>query len=181
MSKRFLVPLTLAGGSTLPSGGNLGDLFFKTDENAVYVFTSTGWAELAGGVSGLTANRALASDASGNVVSTAVTDTELGHVVGVTSAIQTQINNKLSLNGGTLNNGVNTAIEIVGSSNAFIDFKNLVSDDFDARLINTNGYNGLIIAAAPAMTSDRTLRNITVSTSAPSGGVDGDVWLQYTA
>ena len=26
-----------------------------------------------------------------------------------------------------------------------------------------------------------TVRNITISTAAPSGGADGDVWLQYTA
>lgn len=44
----------------------------------------------------ITANRALASDASGIPVATAVTDTELGHLSGVTSAIQTQLNAKLT-------------------------------------------------------------------------------------
>lgn len=42
----------------------------------------------------LTASRALASDASGVVTATSVTDTELGYVSGVTSAIQTQLNAK---------------------------------------------------------------------------------------
>lgn len=42
----------------------------------------------------ITANRALASDANGIPVHTAVTDTELGYVSGVTSAIQTQLGNK---------------------------------------------------------------------------------------
>lgn len=42
----------------------------------------------------LTANRAVASDASGKVVVSATTDTELGYVSGVTSAIQTQLNGK---------------------------------------------------------------------------------------
>lgn len=45
-------------------------------------------------VSGLTASRALATDASKGLVSSAVTATELGHVSGVTSAIQTQLNTK---------------------------------------------------------------------------------------
>jgi hypothetical protein len=45
----------------------------------------------------ITANRALASDANGIPVHTAVTDTELGYVSGVTSAIQTQLNNKQPL------------------------------------------------------------------------------------
>lgn len=46
--------------------------------------------------SDLTASRALASDASGKVAVSSVTSTELGYVSGVTSAIQTQINNKPS-------------------------------------------------------------------------------------
>lgn len=44
--------------------------------------------------SNLTADRALASDGSGKVAVTSVTATELGHVSGVTSAIQTQLNAK---------------------------------------------------------------------------------------
>lgn len=45
-----------------------------------------------------TASRALASDASGFIVASSVTDTELGYVSGVTSAIQTQLNNRLTVN-----------------------------------------------------------------------------------
>ena len=44
--------------------------------------------------SNLTASKALASDASGKVVASSVTATELGYVSGVTSAIQTQLNAK---------------------------------------------------------------------------------------
>ncbi len=42
----------------------------------------------------LTASRAVISNASGKVAVSAVTDTELGHVSGVTSAIQTQLGGK---------------------------------------------------------------------------------------
>lgn len=42
----------------------------------------------------LTANRAVATNASGFITATAVTDTELGYLSGVTSAIQTQISGK---------------------------------------------------------------------------------------
>ena len=44
--------------------------------------------------SDLTASKALVSDVSGKVATSAVTSTELGYVAGVTSAIQTQIDNK---------------------------------------------------------------------------------------
>lgn len=48
--------------------------------------------------SNLTINRVLVSDASGKVAVSSVTSTELGYLSGVTSAIQTQINNRQPLN-----------------------------------------------------------------------------------
>mgnify|MGYP005785129495 CR=1 FL=1 len=45
-------------------------------------------------VTGLTASRALVSDASGHPAVSAVTSTELGYLDGVTSSIQTQLNGK---------------------------------------------------------------------------------------
>lgn len=44
----------------------------------------------------VTASKALASDASGFIVSTAVTSTELGYLSGVTAAIQTQLDNEIT-------------------------------------------------------------------------------------
>ena len=44
----------------------------------------------------LTANRALISNSSGKVAVSSITSTELGYLDGVTSNIQTQLNNKLS-------------------------------------------------------------------------------------
>lgn len=44
----------------------------------------------------LTGQRALVSDSNGDVSVASVTDTELGHLSGVTSAIQTQLNSKPS-------------------------------------------------------------------------------------
>ena len=50
--------------------------------------------------SNLTTNRALVSDASGKVVVSAVTSTELGYLDGVTSAIQTQLDGKAASSHG---------------------------------------------------------------------------------
>ena len=74
--------------------------------------------------SNLTTNRALISNGSGKVAVSSVTSAQLGYVSGVTSAIQTQINN------------ANTAI-------------------------NTKQ------------------KQITAGTAAPSGGVNGDVYIRY--
>ena len=65
-------------------------------------------------IAGLTASRALATDASKNLVSSAVTSTELGYLSGVTSAIQTQINGKAGT--ATANTFTNNQIISVSSS-----------------------------------------------------------------
>jgi hypothetical protein len=65
---------------------------------------------------------------------TAITS-EINHLVGVTSNVQTQLNGKLG--------GVNAQV-------------------------------------SQADTSATVVRNITASTSPPSGGVDGQIWVQYS-
>jgi hypothetical protein len=48
------------------------------------------------GSSALTANRAVVTGASGVLAVSATTDTEIGYVSGVTSAVQTQLNSKIT-------------------------------------------------------------------------------------
>ena len=65
-----------------------------------------GLSDLSGAIStvktsDLTANRALISNGSGKITVSSVTSTQLGYVSGVTSAIQTQLNNKAALNSPT--------------------------------------------------------------------------------
>jgi hypothetical protein len=50
-----------------------------------------------------------------------------------------------------------------------------IQNQLDVRVLETNG------AVTTADTSSNVVRNITLSTSAPSGGSDGDVWLVYEA
>ena len=42
-------------------------------------------------------------------------------------------------------------------------------------------FTGTTTVTSPTAAGSIGVRNITVSTSAPSGGADGDVWLVYTA
>ena len=67
-------------------------------------------------VGGLTASRAIATDGSDQLVSSATTATELGYVSGTTSAIQTQLNSKLSSSGGTLTGPLTTQDLIVAAT-----------------------------------------------------------------
>lgn len=62
---------------------------------------------------GFTANRAIATDASGYLTESTATDTELGYLSGVSSAIQTQINGKqATVTEGSLADGVVVSADI---------------------------------------------------------------------
>lgn len=77
----------------------------------------------------LTANRALASDASGDVSATAVTDTELGFVSGVTSALQTQLDAKLDDFSSTTDN---VLMRSNGTAGDAVQDSSVVLSDTDA-------------------------------------------------
>lgn len=70
----------------------------------------------------LTASRALISNSSGKVAVSAVTSTELGYLDGVTSAIQTQLNNKATkghgIYYGTCDTAADTAAKVVTLTDA---------------------------------------------------------------
>jgi len=78
------------------------DAYIIQRENAKLIFytnnTEKASIDAAGlvNVVGLTASRAIVTDASKNLASSATTATELGYLNGVTSAVQTQINTKLA-------------------------------------------------------------------------------------
>jgi hypothetical protein len=100
----------------------------------------------------------VAPDLSGkqDVVS-GVSSTEIGYLDGVTSAIQTQLNGKAA------SSHTHAISDTTGLQTAL-----------DGKVDEVNG------AVTTASTSLNVVRNITLSTSAPTGGADGDVWLVYT-
>lgn len=92
-----------------------------------------------------TVSRALASDASGFIVASATTDTELGYVSGVTSAIQTQIDGKVSDAGDTM------------TGNLIMDNEKEVR--FEEATANGDNYVGLKAPATLAASLSYTLPN----------------------
>lgn len=49
MSRKFLTPVNLPKGNILPSVGTAGDLFYKLDEQKVYVHDGSTWVVTQGG------------------------------------------------------------------------------------------------------------------------------------
>ena len=58
---------------------------------------------------GITASQAIASDSNGLPTSSTTTATELSYLSGTTSAVQTQLNARLQLTGGTMSGNINMA------------------------------------------------------------------------
>jgi len=121
--------------------------------------------------SALTANRAVATDANKASVSSATTDTELGYVNGVTSAIQTQLNAKqasytvgtgLTNNGGTLSNNIvaGSNVTLTGGANGQITI---------AATSGGSGTVGTVINAGASVSGNLSLHTDTTGTNvAPS-------------
>ena len=110
----------VTAGTGLSGGGSSGDVTLNVNYAAVgsAVLASpniSGTAVIAAGTVtgnlvvggdlrdvGWTTLRALATDSSGNAVTSSVTSTELSYVSGVTSAIQTQLNGRVSATNGSV-------------------------------------------------------------------------------
>lgn len=82
---------TLMGAASASANGYLTSTDWSTFNNKQAAITGAASTVT---TSNLTANRAVISNASGKIATNSVTDTELGYLSGVTSAIQTQINSK---------------------------------------------------------------------------------------
>lgn len=48
MSRKFLTPPTLPTGTATPPSGSIGDLFYRSDTDKIFVFSSAGWVIASG-------------------------------------------------------------------------------------------------------------------------------------
>ena len=95
-----------------------GQFSYLTGANQLTMFNGTAWVN--SGVPTLTANRAVASNGSGELTASSVTATELGYLSGVTSAIQTQLNAKENANYTVSNLSANYTIQATDASRLIV-------------------------------------------------------------
>lgn len=122
-----------------------------------------------------TASRACKVNSDGEVTSSSVTDTELGFLSGVTSAIQTQLNGKQAgpLTGDVTTSGAAATLATVNSNVG--SFTN-AAITVNAKGLVTAASNGTaavtsVTASSPLASSGGTTPNISISSSTGSGAV----------
>ena len=102
------------------------------------------------GTTGLTASRALETNGSGNIVVSAITSTELNHLDGVSSGIQTQLDAKIATTASASNDFV-TFTRLNANVNVVQDNVAAIPSSFaNARYVTTtaNSYNiGVTVAS----------------------------------
>lgn len=111
-----VVNLTLPSGTSFPTSPNVGEVFFKTSDNKVYVYHSTAWNELAG--SGSVGTEGVVSVTSGTSLPdiNTVNDGELfivsttGKLYASISGAWLQLSNEALVPSGNTLPATNTAV-----------------------------------------------------------------------
>jgi len=157
-----------ARSSALSTSVAEGMVSYLEDSSALFFYNGSAWVAAAsdGDITGVTAGTALTG---GGTTGDVTLNVDLSAVTIPASQLSDVTSTAAELN----------ILDGVTATTAELNFVDGVTSDIqtqlDARVLETNG------AVTTAATGSNVVRNITLSTSAPSSGSDGDVWLVYEA
>jgi hypothetical protein len=152
------------GRATVGANATTSDISEGTN---LYFTDARAQAAITGGAStivtaNLTADRALISNGTGKVAISAVTATELGYVAGVTSALQTQLNNKQPLDGDL------TAIAALAGTSGLL--RKTAADTYSLDTATYLTANQAITLSGDATGSGTTAISVTLANSGVTAG-----------
>jgi hypothetical protein len=160
-----------------------GMVSYLKDTNAVEVYDSSAWVSIAtGDITAVTAGTGLTGGGTSGSVTLNADYAAIGSAISITaSQISDVTATAAELN--ILDGVTSTAAELnildgatltTAELNYLDGVTSAVQTQLDAKVDEVNG------AVTTAAVGSVVVRNIAISTATPSGGMDGDVWLQYT-
>lgn len=156
-----------ARGSALGTAVTEGMISYLNDTNSVEYYSGTSWVAISnpGDITAVTAGTGLTGGGTSGDITLNVNYAAVGSAVLASPTIT-----------GTAVLPADTSIGSVSSVEiGYLDgVTSAIQTQLGARVNTTNG------TVATATVGSAVVRNITLSTATPSGGMDGDVWLQYT-
>jgi hypothetical protein len=157
--------------STLGTAVSAGMVSFLTASTALEFYNGTAWVAVSnpGDITSVTAGTGLTGGGETGDVTLNADFGAIGSAISITaSQISDVTSTAAELN--ILDGAVISTAELNFLDNVSAN----VQTQLDNRVNRTNGTVGTATAGSAVV------RNITLSTATPSGGMDGDVWLQYT-
>lgn len=155
-----------ARGSALGTAVTAGMMSYLIDTGALQVY-GTAWADVSspGDITAVTAGTGLTGGGNSGDVTLNADYGAIGSAVLASPTIT-----------GTAVLPATTSIGSVSDVEiAYLDgVTSAIQTQLNARVLQTNG------VVTTASVGSVVVRNIAISTATPSGGMDGDVWLQYT-
>jgi hypothetical protein len=170
--------------ATLGTAVSAGMVSFLTASTALEFYNGTAWVAVSnpGDITSVTAGTGLTGGGETGDVTLNADFGAIGSAISITASQISDVTATAAelniLDGVTADANELNILDGAIISTAELNFLDNVSANVQTQLDNrVNRTNGTV---GTATAGSAVVRNITLSTATPSGGMDGDVWLQYT-